>query len=71
MNIFTTLQIVISLLLIISVIMQSRGTQAGITFGGAGETFRSKRGLEKFLFYGTVVLGALFAAVSILSLLSK
>lgn len=62
---------IIAVLLIGSVILQQRGTQAGITFGGAGETYRSKRGLEKFLFYATIALAALFAGISILSLVLK
>lgn len=65
---FTIIQIVIALLLVVTVILQNRGTDAGIAFGGGTESYRSKRGLEKFLFYATIVLAVLFAANSILSL---
>lgn len=71
MKILTILQMIISLLIIITVILQTRGSQAGITFGGRGESYRSKRGLEKLLFYATIILAVLFASVSILSLLIK
>lgn len=71
MNIFTVFQIVISILLVVTVILQSRGSDAGIAFGGGGESFRSKRGLEKILFYATIVLAVLFAANSILALISR
>ncbi len=71
MNIFTIFQIIISVLLVITVTLQSRGSDAGIAFGGGGESFRSKRGLEKVLFYATIALGALFAANSILALISR
>lgn len=69
MNYITFLQIVISIFLILVVILQNRGTQAGVAFGGYGQTYRSKKGLEKTLFYATIILGILFASVSIFSVL--
>jgi preprotein translocase subunit SecG len=71
MIVFTFIQIIISVLLVITVVLQSRGSDAGLAFGGGGETFRSKRGLEKILFYVTIVLAVLFAANSILALISR
>jgi len=71
MIVFTFIQIIISVLLVITVVLQSRGSDAGLAFGGGGETFRSKRGLEKILFYVTIVLAILFAANSILALISR
>lgn len=68
MSIFVIVQIIVSLLLGVSIILQNRGTDAGIAFGGGTESFRSKRGLEKFLFYATIVLIVIFASNSILSL---
>lgn len=69
MNIFSFLQITISLLLIVAVIFQNRG-EGAMSIGG-GEAYRSKRGLEKFLFYTTIALGIIFASLSILSLLLR
>lgn len=71
MNIFTIVQLIIAVLLVITVVLQSRGGDAGMAFGGGGETFRSKKGLEKILFYTTIVLAVLFAANSILALVSQ
>lgn len=68
MNVFAIIQILVSLVLILVVILQRRGSEAGIAFGGGGESFRSKRGLEKFLFYVTIVAAIIFTANSILSL---
>lgn len=69
MNLITIVQIIISVVLIGTIILQTRGTQLGMTFGGSGQSFRSKRGFEKFLYYVTIVFAVLFAAVSILALL--
>ncbi len=71
MQILTIAQIVIALLIIVSVTFQTRGSESGIAFGGGGEGYKSKRGLEKFLFYFTVLLAVIFAAISILALLYR
>ncbi|MFI5265682.1 MAG: preprotein translocase subunit SecG [Candidatus Levyibacteriota bacterium] len=69
--IYTILEIILSILLIVVIIFQSRGSGGGIMFGGGGESYRSKRGLEKILFYATIILAALFALVSVLSLINR
>jgi len=53
-------QILISALLIGSVLLQNKGSGLSSTFGGSGEGFHTKRGLEKFLSSATTILGALF-----------
>ena len=67
----TVVQSVIAISLVVTIILQNRGTSAGITFGGTGETFRAKRGIEKMLFYTTIVLSVLFASISIFSLVIR
>lgn len=71
MSILTILQMIVALLLVVTIILQSRGSSSGIMFGGGGESFRGKRGLEKTLFYVTIILAAVFALLSILSLLNR
>ena len=58
---------VIAILLIITVLLQNRSGGLGTVFGGSGggEFYRSKRGLEAFLYNGTIILGILFAVVSL------
>jgi preprotein translocase subunit SecG len=67
-NIYNTLlivQIVISVLLTVSVLLQNRAEGLGKMFGGGGEVFRTKRGLEKFLYYFTIVLIVLLIGISL------
>lgn len=71
MQILTIFQIVISVLLVITVILQTRGTAGGVAFGGGNESYRSKKGVEKTLFYATIILAVLFASTSILSLVIR
>ena len=56
-------QIMISIALMASVLLQSRGAGLGATFGGDSTVYRSRRGIEKRLFQFTVVLGILFCFV--------
>ncbi len=55
-----------SVILVLVILMQVRELGAGL-FGSAGATYRVRRGLEKTLFQFTIVLGAVFMLVSILS----
>jgi len=58
-------QIVISVLLTAAILLQSRGTGLGSTFGGEGNVYRTKRGVEKILFRSTIVFAVLFLGVAV------
>ncbi len=64
-------QIVVSILLIAAVLMQQRGTGLSATFGGEGNIYRTKRGIEKALFIVTIVLSIIFFAIAIANILIK
>ena len=61
------IQIIISVLLTAAILLQAKGTGLGHTFGGGGEFYRSKRGVEKVLFRLTIILTALFLLSSVVS----
>lgn len=67
----TIVQIVLSILMIVSILLQSRGSGMSSTFGGGGEFYRSRRGIEKILLRFTVVLVILFFASSIANILVR
>ena len=53
--------IIISVLLILSVILQSKGAGlGGLTGGDAGSVFTARRGVERTLFWITIVLSIVF-----------
>jgi preprotein translocase subunit SecG len=58
-------QIVISVALAATILLQAQGTGLGSTWGGGGETYHTRRGLEKVIFQATIVLAGLFAGVSL------
>ncbi len=66
-TVFAVLQILVSIVLIAVVLMQSRGSGFGGAFGTQGAMFRTRRGIEKYLFRGTIVLAAVFIAISLMS----
>lgn len=58
--------IIISVLLIVSVILQSKGAGlGGLTGADAGSVFTARRGIEKTLFWVTIVLSVIFFALVI------
>lgn len=60
-------QIIVSVLLIAVVSIQGKGAGLSSTFGG-GALYSTRRGAEKFVFYATIVLGVLFAGLSLAAL---
>ena len=62
-------QIVISIVLIILIAIQQRGTALGSAFGGGGEFYSTRRGIQKKLYYATIGIAGLFIILSILSLI--
>lgn len=55
--------------LIAAILLQQKGTGLSGIFGGDGGGFyQTKRGFEKFLFYSTIVLAAVFFGSALLSL---
>jgi preprotein translocase subunit SecG len=60
-------QIVLSVVLIIFILLQSKGSGLGGVFGGEGNVYRTKRGAEKILFVATIVVVILFFGVAFLN----
>jgi preprotein translocase subunit SecG len=71
-NYYNLAQLLISIVLIVVILLQSKGTDIGSAFGGGGpvgggSSFRTRRGLEKTLFQLTIVLAVVFLLISALS----
>ena len=62
-------QIILSVGVIIAVLLQVKGGGLGGIFGQADSVYRTKRGAEKTLFQLTIVLVALFIAVSVIAVI--
>ena len=60
-------QILISVALIVIVLMQVKGTGFGAALGGADQSFRTRRGIQRSLHRLTILLIAVFIGFSLWS----
>jgi protein translocase SecG subunit len=69
-SILPYIQIALAILLIIAILLQTRGSSVGGAFGGSemGTTFYTRRGAEKTLFQITIALAVLFAVSAFVAL---
>lgn len=65
------LQISISILLIITVLLQGKGAGLSNVFGGASAIHQTKRGFDKFLHIVTIILAIIFLSLALLNLILK
>jgi protein translocase SecG subunit len=67
--ILNIIQIIVSILLMLAILIQNRGTGLGSAFGGEGNIYRTKRGAEKFLHIATIALVVIFFATAFINLI--
>lgn len=65
------IQVILAILLMVAILLQQRGTTLGGAFGGEGNVYRSRRGLERTLFIFTIVAAILFAVFALVNLFLK
>ena len=68
-NYLNIAQVAIAALLVACILMQSRGTGLSTTFGGEGNIYRTKRGIEKTLFHSTIVFSVIFFGLALAAIL--
>lgn len=69
MNPFIIAQTVLGVLLIGTILLQNRGAGLGSSFGGGGELYITRRGMERLLFRFTILVAVVFVLVSLASLI--
>ena len=62
-------QLVTSVVLILTILLQSRGAGLSGTFGGDSAVYTTRRGPEKLLYWLTVILALIFIGLSVASLI--
>ncbi len=63
------IQVILSLILITLILLQSKGTGLGSTFGGDMGFYGTKRGAEKMLFVLTIIVASLFLLISLIGII--
>lgn len=69
MNLLMIAQICVSIVLVISILLQQRGTAIGSFMGGGGESYLARRGAEKYLLWITIIFTIAFVGLAIASFL--
>ena len=70
MSIYNYVTIASVLLLVLLILVQTRGASLGAGLGSAGEINTVRRGTEKTIYQITIITGIVFAASIILGVLS-
>ncbi|NTU70039.1 preprotein translocase subunit SecG, partial [bacterium] len=68
MKFTNVLQIVVSILLMVSILLQNKGSGLSAVFGGDTGGYYAKRGFEKFLLYFSTVMAILFIVLAIVNI---
>jgi protein translocase SecG subunit len=71
LNALAIAQIIVSVLLTGAILLQAQGSGLGSTWAGGGETYHTKRGVERVIFFSTIVLIVLFTALSLANLVVR
>lgn len=70
-TLFNVLILVSAVTMIVSILLQQRGSGLGAAFGGDSGLYRSRRGVEKILFQFTIVAAMVFVLSVIFTILSR
>jgi len=69
MSIFQIVLLISGALMILLILIQTRGASLGAGFGGSGELHTERRGVEKNIFQLTIVAAVIFVSSIVLSIL--
>lgn len=71
-RILPIIQIVVSILLIVTIALQQSAAGVGGALGGSDSAvaFRTRRGFERFLFTSTIILAILFFVTALIAVLA-
>ncbi|RJP46106.1 MAG: preprotein translocase subunit SecG [Armatimonadetes bacterium] len=68
-QIYNIIQLISGVILVILVLAQQRGAGLGSAFGGESSFYSTKRGLEKLLFYMTIIISVIFLTTSLIRII--
>jgi len=70
-NFLLILNIIFSVLIVVFILIQGRGAGLGSAWGGGGEMFQTRRGMEKIILWLTIIFIVIFLVVSFINLFVK
>lgn len=66
-NIFLVANIVSSIVIVVLILLQGKGAGLGSAWGGGGEYFQTRRGVEKVTLRLSVAMIAVFVIISVVN----
>ncbi len=70
-NILLIVNIILSAVIVVLILIQGKGAGLGSAWGGGGEFFQTRRGIEKVTLQLTTLLVFVFFIVSVINLFVK
>ena len=70
-NILLLVNIILSVLIVVFILIQGKGAGLGSAWGGGGEMFQTRRGVEKIILWLTVICIIIFFVISLVNLFVK
>ena len=70
-NVLLILNIIVSIAIVALILMQGRGAGLGSAWGGGGEMFQTRRGVEKLTLRLTTIMIGVFLVISVLNFFVK
>lgn len=68
-NIFQIISLVSAIFMTLLILLQTRGASLGAGFGGTGELFTARRGVDKTMHQVTIILAVLFVGSLVLGII--
>jgi protein translocase SecG subunit len=69
MSLINWLEVVVAVLLVGSILLQQRSTTLGGAFGGESAVYHTRRGIEKILFWSTIIFGFIFVGLALVNVI--
>lgn len=64
-NVLSVVHILLAIIITGCILLQAQGSGLGTTWSGGGETYHTKRGVERVVFILTIICLALFTITSV------
>ncbi len=68
-DIFQIITIISAVLMTILILLQTRGASLGAGFGGSGELFTARRGVDKTMHQVTIIIAIIFVSSLVFGIL--
>jgi len=70
-NFLLVLNILLSVFIVVFILIQGKGAGLGSAWGGGGEMFQTRRGMEKVILWLTTIFIIVFFTISLINLFVK